>query len=79
MKKLPRDLTGSELVKMLKPLGYTVTRQLGSHTRLTTQENGEHYITVPNHSPLKIGTLSAILKEIAGHFVITKEALIEKI
>ena len=79
MKKLPRDITGYELIKLLKPLGYEVIRQSGSHIRVTTIENGEHHLTIPNHSPLKIGTLSAVLKEVADHFSITKEALLEKI
>lgn len=30
--KLPRGLTGAELVRNLKHLGYVVTRQTGSHT-----------------------------------------------
>lgn len=34
--KLPRDLTGLELAKALKALGYEITRQTGSHIRLTT-------------------------------------------
>ena len=34
--KMPRDLTGAELVKALKPLGYVVTRKKGSHMRITT-------------------------------------------
>ncbi|MFN9170177.1 MAG: type II toxin-antitoxin system HicA family toxin, partial [Dolichospermum sp.] len=58
--KLPRDLSGSGLSKALSKLGYVIDHQTGSHIRLTTQENGEHHITIPNHSPMKIGTLSAI-------------------
>ena len=34
--KLPLNLSGSDLVKRLKALGYEVTRQTGSHMRLTT-------------------------------------------
>ncbi len=51
--KLPRDLSGAELVKGLQKVGYTITRQKGSHIRLTTQRNGEHHITVPKHDPLR--------------------------
>lgn len=79
MKKIPRDITGAELVKLLKPLGYTVVRQSGSHIRITTLENGEHHATIPDHAPLKIGTISSILKDIAEHFSISKEELLEKI
>jgi hypothetical protein len=30
-------------------------------------ERGEHHITIPKHKPLRVGTLSAILKEVAEH------------
>ena len=70
--KIPRDLSGNDLVKLLKEYGYEPTRQTGSHIRLTTQKNGEHHITIPNHSPVKVGTLSAILSDVAEHLEITK-------
>lgn len=73
--RIPRDISGNDLVKLLKPYGYVITRQSGSHMRLTTQLNGEHHITVPAHDPLKIGTLSAILSDVAAHFNKTKEEL----
>jgi predicted RNA binding protein YcfA (HicA-like mRNA interferase family) len=71
--KIPRDLNSDELIKLLKPFGYKVTRQTGSHIRLTTEEKGQHHITVPHHDPIKIGTLSAILGEIANHLRIPKQ------
>jgi predicted RNA binding protein YcfA (HicA-like mRNA interferase family) len=77
--KLPRDLSGEVLAKALEKLGYTVDRQTGSHIRLTTQENGEHHITIPNHSPIKIGTLSAILRDIENHFDLTREELLTQL
>ena len=77
--KLPRDLSGSELIKKLKKLGYEPTRQIGSHVRLTTNENGVHHITIPAHKPLKVGTLSSILKDIATHFEISREELLERL
>lgn len=79
MKKTPRNLTGKELIKKLKKLGYKPTRQLGSHIRITTEVNGTHHITIPNHSPIKIGTLSNILKDIAFHFGITKEEIVDRL
>jgi predicted RNA binding protein YcfA (HicA-like mRNA interferase family) len=77
--KLPRNLSGAELIKKLKKLGYEPTRQLGSHIRITTEEKGIHHITIPAHKPLKVGTLSAILKDVANHFKITREELMEKL
>lgn len=77
--KLPRDIDAASLIKLLKPLGYEVTRQTGSHIRLTTLQNGEHHITIPNHNPIRIGTLSSVLSNIAAHFQLTKEELLKQI
>jgi len=77
--KIPRDLTGSELIKKLRILGYDQTRQVGSYIRLTTLQNGTHHITIPNHDPLKLGTLSSILSEVAAHFNLSKDELIDKL
>ena len=46
MKKIPRDITGNELIKLIGKFGYQITRQTGNHIRLTTKENGIHHITV---------------------------------
>jgi predicted RNA binding protein YcfA (HicA-like mRNA interferase family) len=73
--RLPRDLSGDDLVKSLGTLGYVVTRQRGSHIRLTTQQNGEHHITIPAHDPVRVGTLSNILNDVAEHLGMTKEKL----
>ncbi len=77
--RIPRDITGSQLAQKLKSLGYQKTRQTGSHIRLTTQEKGEHHLTIPDHNPIKIGTLAFILSDIASHFDISKEELIKQI
>ena len=77
--KLPRDLTGLQLVKNLEALGYRVSRQTGIHIRVTTLQSGEHHLTVPAHNPLKTGTLSAILNDIAQHFNITREELLNRL
>lgn len=77
--KLPRDVSGDELAKALKVLGYTVTRQTGSHYRVTTEQGGEHHVTIPRHSPLRIGTLAAILDDVAEHFGLNRNELIARI
>jgi predicted RNA binding protein YcfA (HicA-like mRNA interferase family) len=79
MKKIPRDITGYELITIIGKFGYQITRQTGSHIRLTTKEYGIHHITVPNHNPLKIGTLSNILSDIADHFQLSKKELVEEL
>jgi predicted RNA binding protein YcfA (HicA-like mRNA interferase family) len=77
--RLPRDVSGADLIKALKKLGYVVTRQKGSHARITTQVNGEHHETIPHHSPLKPGLLLSILKSIAAHHEMSVHELTEKI
>lgn len=77
--KLPRDLSGQELVKALERLGYEVSRQTGSHIRVTTQCDGEHHVTVPAHNPIKIGTLNAILRDVADHADLSREELLEEL
>ena len=74
--KLPRDVTGTQLVTALRALGYAVDRQKGSHIRVTTQVAGEHHEVVPNHNPIRTGTLSGILKSIAAHHKMTLEELL---
>ena len=44
--KLPRNVSAQDLIKGSKKLGYEVTRQTGSHIRLTTHQNGQHHITI---------------------------------
>jgi predicted RNA binding protein YcfA (HicA-like mRNA interferase family) len=77
--RLPRDITGEALANSLKRFGYETVRQTGSHIRLTTQDEGEHHLTIPNHSPLKTGTLNAILKDIATHFQISRDDLLQQL
>ena len=74
--RLPRDLSGTELAKALRRFGYEVTRQVGSHVRLTSTVNGIHHITVPNHRPLRIGTLASILDDVAAHHKISRDELL---
>ena len=57
--KLPRDLDGPRLVKALTALGYTATRQTGSHIRITTQRDGENHEVIPHHHPIKTGPCPA--------------------
>jgi predicted RNA binding protein YcfA (HicA-like mRNA interferase family) len=77
--KLPRDISGADLAKRLKRLGYGVTRQTGSHLRLTTTERGQHHVTIPNHDSLKLGTLAGILGDVAAHFQISRDELIRRV
>ena len=77
--KIPRDLSGADLAAALRQFGYVVTRQHGSHLRITTQAGGEHHEVIPNHRPVKLGTLRSILRNVAAHHGITVAELIAKL
>jgi predicted RNA binding protein YcfA (HicA-like mRNA interferase family) len=63
--KVPRDVDAVDLISLLRRYGYVIIKQTGSHVRLSKKlDNGEHSITVPNHKPIKMGTLQSIVKDI---------------
>ena len=63
--RLPRDVSGDDLAKAL--------------ARLTTLEGGEHHITIPHHAALRVGTLAGLLGDVAQHFGLTREELVERL
>ncbi len=71
--RLPRDVSGEDLARALQAFGYRVTRQTGSHLRMTTLDRGEHHITIPRHPSLRVGTLAAVLASVAEHFQLPKD------
>lgn len=75
--KLPRHLPADALATALARFGYEVTRQKGSHLRLTTQQGGEHHVTIPRHGTLRVGTLAGILADLAAHLGLTRDELLE--
>ncbi len=74
--RLPRNISAAELIKALGGIGYQVSRQKGSHIRLTCSNPRVHHITIPNHNPIKIGTLAAILSDVAAARNQDKDSLI---
>jgi predicted RNA binding protein YcfA (HicA-like mRNA interferase family) len=78
--KLPRDLSGEELVKHLcKRWDYLKIHQVGSHIILQTEHPTPHRIAVPAHNPLRIGTLNGILTSIAAHKNVPKATILKDI
>jgi predicted RNA binding protein YcfA (HicA-like mRNA interferase family) len=59
MPKLP-IVSGTETVRALERLGFTVVRQRGSHMVLRRGASG---CVVPDHREIKVGTLRGILKQ----------------
>jgi predicted RNA binding protein YcfA (HicA-like mRNA interferase family) len=71
--KLPRDISGMQLAKLLQKYGYQITRQVGSHIRLTSNFRGpQHHISIPAHSAVKVGTLGKILSDVAAYLEVSR-------
>jgi predicted RNA binding protein YcfA (HicA-like mRNA interferase family) len=78
--KLPRDLSGLELIKLLcKNYGYRRVNQERSHVILETNTPRQHRISIPDHTPLRIGTLNAILKAIAKVQGVERETILRRL
>tara|TARA_B100000315_G_C14135476_1_gene388910 strand:- start:212 stop:460 length:249 start_codon:yes stop_codon:yes gene_type:complete len=77
--RLPRDVSGRDLARRLQTFGYKITRQTGSHLRLSTLERGAHHITVPAHDSLRVGTLAGILGEVGRHLEMERRELVESL
>ena len=74
--RLPRDVSGRDLARVLARVGYGITRQSGSHMRLTPALGGEHHVTIPDHDALRVGTLAGILDDVASHLGRSREDLL---
>jgi len=72
MTRLPTDLSGREVVRVLQRIGFVFQRQRGSHIVLR-RDTPFARVTVPDHKALRVGTLHTILHE-AG---LTVEQLLE--
>ena len=74
--RLPRDLSGHDLIRLLQRYGYERTRQVGSHIRLESTLRGHpHHHTVPDQHSLRLGTLSAILNDVAKYLDMERSEL----
>jgi predicted RNA binding protein YcfA (HicA-like mRNA interferase family) len=77
--RLPRDLSGADLVKRLGRFGYGVTRQTGSHLRLTSTAQGEHH--TPSPTTIRYGLARWRRYWIAwlSHHGLTRDALLHRL
>ena len=60
MTKLPRGMSGKDVVKALQRAGFYVKRQKGSHIVLR-RDSTFAQVVVPDHRSIDTGTLSSIL------------------
>jgi predicted RNA binding protein YcfA (HicA-like mRNA interferase family) len=74
--RLPRDVSGRDLARALGALGYEVVRQTGSHIRLTSRSEPQHHLTIPDHAVLRVGTLAAVVADVAAHHGLTRDEVL---
>ena len=78
--KLPRDVSGRDVVKALcRDWGYRQVHQVGSHIILQTDAPVSHRLSVPDHTPLRIGTFNAILRAVAHAKQVTKDDVLRSL
>lgn len=78
--KLPRDLNGHDLARALcAHWAYRQVNQVGSHIILQTDAPKHHRLSVPDHKPLRTGTLNAILRAVAAAKDVDREEILAKL
>ena len=77
--KLPRGLSGSEVAGLLaRHYGYRATRTKGSHMTVILKIGADsHNVTIPRHRNLRVGTLDAIVGEVARFLGLSKRTVRE--
>ena len=76
--KIPRNLKGSDLVATLcRSWDYHIVHQQGSHIILETETPYHQRISIPNHNPLRVGTLNGILRAVARHKEVAKQDILD--
>lgn len=76
--KIPLDISGAHLADVLcQRWHYSKVHQAGSHIILETSIPAQQRIAVPAHRALRLGTLSSILRTVAEHKAVPRDAIIE--
>jgi predicted RNA binding protein YcfA (HicA-like mRNA interferase family) len=78
--KVPRDLSGAQLIKVLcRDWDYRTLHQEGSHVILQTGTPSHQRLSVPDHNPLRVGTLNSILRVVAAHKGVDRQRLLDSL
>jgi predicted RNA binding protein YcfA (HicA-like mRNA interferase family) len=57
-------LSGKEVVAIIESFGFSIVSQRGSHIKIRRKVDGnKQTLTIPNHSELDKGTISAIYRQ----------------
>jgi len=63
MAKLPRNMSGRDLLKHLEKIGYYVDHQKGSHIILKHEERSLPRLSIPGHKTVRVGLLRKIIRD----------------
>jgi predicted RNA binding protein YcfA (HicA-like mRNA interferase family) len=75
--RIPRDLSGRELTKILcRDWARRFVHQEGSHIILQTEQPTHQRLPVPDHSPLRIGTVGGLLRLVANQKGVTRDDIL---
>jgi predicted RNA binding protein YcfA (HicA-like mRNA interferase family) len=78
--KVPRNLSGAALVKALcRDYAYALVHQEGSHIILQTETPSHQRLAIPNHNPLRVGTLNAIVRVVAAHKGLARQVVLDSL
>jgi hypothetical protein len=78
--KIPRDLSGHELIQALCRIEVTASFiKKASHVVLETEELSHQRLSIPDHKILRIGTLAAILRAVAIHKKMERQAILDSL
>ena len=78
--KIPRVLSGQQLVQILyRDWDYLLIPQEGSPVVIETEKPSHQRLSNPNHKPLRIGTLTAIVRAVANHKGIERQAILKSL
>ena len=78
--KVPRDLSGSHLIKVLcRDWGYHRVHQEGSHVILQTEMPAHQRLSIPDHNPLRVGTLNGIVRAVAALKGVDRQTVLDSL
>ena len=78
--KLPRDLAGVDLAASLcTHYGYRRIHRMGSHIIPQSEQPMHHRLAIPDHNPVRLGALNAILRSVAAAKKISKETILRRL
>jgi predicted RNA binding protein YcfA (HicA-like mRNA interferase family) len=78
--KLPRDLRGKDLAQALyRDWGYRIVHQEGSHIIVQTEAPSHQRLAIPNHNPVRLGTLNSILRLVARHKGVERDEILRSL